>query len=642
MLTGQPKNLFAPIGGRPVKLGLCVPKTCTSNDITLLTDHILSSTLTDKLFIQKLHCDEHFGESSKQFNKLLLATLFFLVTLIAASTSATILDLPDGRKSKLNWKARSKLGWFIEVFSLTRGYKKLISARKLSHSMQFDMRVLDGLKVLSMLWIIVIHSYNFGFQWLLFDNMVRVDNVYKGAWIQWIANGTFSLDNFFLISGFLSWFKCLNVIGGLNRERKASIRKEFNCGESSSSSSSKNSINDETLRKGSSITLQQLILSIITRYLRLAPTMMFLILISVVIVPRLGWGPSWSDGSVMFEDWCHSNWFINLAMLQNFINTPNMCFSHSWYSAVNFQLFIFINIIMLALNYACKIENLAKLTLYTKWILISAIIVAQISVAALVYHLSLPAAPLVPVESLNSMLSYYGLVYIKPYYWLSSYSIGCLLAISIVSLKPSREAPSSREAPKLRMPSQRLIQITQVISVCALVSLIMSLLPYFRGAYKMSETLSSLHALLARPLWSICLAFILFGALQTKANSRKSVILKMIHALLSWNLWLPLSKLTYSAYLFHPLVMFMFYGSRVETFQFSHSLILYFTLGNIVLTYIGSTLIYLTIELPVQLFIEQTKSLFLLHFKQTLSSTGTRSTAVERSDFLALSTQRPR
>lgn len=658
-LTGQPKSLFAPIGGRPAKIGLCLPKNCTSNDVTTFTDHILSSSLHDnELYVQTIQCDDD-HESVESSSIVLILTIVMAILFIATTTSATILDLSSNtlRASKLGKQGKSRLINFINIFSICRGYKRLMSKRLDPHSnKQLDLRAIDGLRAISMFWIIVIHSYNFAFQWLLFDNLNIVDNVYKVAPIQWIANGTFSVDNFFLISGFLAWFKCLNIIGFKNDKSKLSKKqidweRVRNKEESSDSSNVIDLSDASSFNSNRRLLIKEFSSNICARYLRLVPTMMFLILISVSLLPRLSWTPNWSNATIMFDEWCHFNWYLNVLLLQNFINTPNMCFSHSWYLAVDFQLFIMVNLIILMICYFSKRVNiLIRTILYTKWFLLAATISAQLLIATLVYRFRMPSAPLVPVDSLESMLNYYGLIYIKPYYWLTSYSIGFLLAICLMSLtvkeltiqKKGRKSNDNDRLALVRV--RKFVLIIQLISPCILIGLILSILPYFKGKHKMIGTLASLHALFARPLWSLSLASMLFVILQKKSKiiSRSHLLVyRMVHTFLTLKLWLPLSRLTYSAYLFHPIVMAIFYGSRKETFKFSHSLIFYFCLGNIVLTYIGSLFIYLTIELPIQIAIKQIITMFLIRIRKNkshLSSTATR----KRSNFLGLSIRRPR
>ena len=68
--------------------------------------------------------------------------------------------------------------------------------------------------------------------------------------------------------------------------------------------------------------------------------------------------------------------------------------------------------------------------------------------------------------------------------------------------------------------------------------------------------------------------------------------------LLSARLFHPFSKLTYPAFLVHPIVMALFYG-RQEPARFSHYLMLYLILGHIVITYVSAFLLSALFELPL-------------------------------------------
>lgn len=106
-----------------------------------------------------------------------------------------------------------------------------------------------------------------------------------------------------------------------------------------------------------------------------------------------------------------------------------------------------------------------------------------------------------------------------------------------------------------------------------------------------SELQSALYSALSRPLWACAIGFIIF-ACYTKQGGP-------IEALLSARLFAPFSRLTYPAFLIHPIVMAVFYGSRQASFQFSHYLMLYLILGNIVITYASAFVLAALFELPL-------------------------------------------
>lgn len=547
-------------------LGLCVPAKCQTGEVESLTNHLLRTYLSERLQVQQIEC--HVGPEVVWYNSTCTTIgIILAIVLVGLSTAATILD-----SFKHDIQQPRKVECFIKVFSIIRGYKKLVASRSSGSDKLDDLRCLDGLRVISILWLVIVHSYNFGLQWLMFDNIEQVHDVYKSAWIQWIANGTFSVDNFFLISGMLAWLS-------LTRAAQVSSR---------------------TRRKGSNMkvrldfkrnwSLMDLAANSLRRYLRLAPTVMLMIFFSISFLPAIGWGPKWSSSTTMFDKWCRKNWFINLLMLQNFIESPNMCFSHSWFVAVDFQLFVLLQLVIIFTN---------RLPIHSdtisEWALAIGILTCQVAIAAVVYIYRLPSIPLVPTDGPESMTRYYSMIYIKPHYWCASYFLGVLLAMFV-----SHHIKSASRF-KMRSSLLRLESVALCLSLGIFLILILSSLPYFRGTILLSGLQSALFALLARPIWSLGTCCMLFPlVLQSDDRSTMSSITRIADKLMSSAAWLPLSRLTFSAYLLHPVIMAVFYGSRTETFQFSHTLLFYFTTGNIFLTYIAALISYLVIESPIQ------------------------------------------
>lgn len=129
---------------------------------------------------------------------------------------------------------------------------------------------------------------------------------------------------------------------------------------------------------------------------------------------------------------------------------------------------------------------------------------------------------------------------------------------------------------------------------------------------------SALYSSLSRPLWACSLAWIVFACLskrndnnnynrrdrkqhQTSSASSGTLLnpFRLAQAVLEAKCFIPLSRLTYAAFLIHPIVMAVFYGSRQNAFNFSHYLMLYLILGNIVITYACAFILATLFELPL-------------------------------------------
>jgi len=469
-------------------------------------------------------------------------------------------------------------GKINKSFSIETNWRKLTADRKLQGNRRVvrQLSSIDLLRVISTLWIVVIHSYNFALGWMKFDDNEEKRDVYKSLFSQFIANGTFAVDNFFFMSGFLAFLR------NRQSEKRQSISQERN---------------NPRVAGDFHNRWRRLSALIVQRYIRLVPLMMCMIFISVLMLPQLN-GTSdqqrWLVATQMFDQWCRLNWPVNILLAHNLFQTQQMCFSHSWYLAADFQLFVLLQVVIFMFNLNLS-EHGASGWITTISIFFA--LVGQLVCASLTYIYNLPAVPLVPVKDQRSVEVYYRIIYIKPFQWLSSYFIGIISAKYILDRRV--ESPTRHQTNS--------IKFLQTILTALLFSVVISNMFYFREETPMSRHYATVYSLFARPIWTICIAglIVLFSreASCKTARDRSQKATKM-------NLLSTLSRLSFSVYLLHPVVMSTFYGNRTETFQFSNYLLLYFTIGNIVLTYSGAILIYLFVERPIQNLFQTERGFF--------------------------------
>ena len=168
-------------------------------------------------------------------------------------------------------------------FSLKSNAEKILS----TDDSNSQIKTLHGLRVLMMLWIIGGHSYSFAMQWLFFQNPQSMAQAPQSLFSQVIANGTFSVDSFFFMSGLLV------TIIGLRALRRSRGKFDF-------------------------------VVYYVHRYLRMTPMMMALIAFSATLLRYMGSGPAWFESIQMYDGWCKKNWWVNALYLHNFIRRENM------------------------------------------------------------------------------------------------------------------------------------------------------------------------------------------------------------------------------------------------------------------------------------------------------------------------------
>jgi hypothetical protein len=166
-------------------------------------------------------------------------------------------------------------------------------------------------------------------------------------------------------------------------------------------------------------TWRQCAANVARRYMRMMPLMMAIIGLCVSLLRYMGDGPVWHESTMMYDHWCRQNWWLNAVFLHNFVNRENMCLSHSWYSAVDFQLFLVGQLILYALHRSRR---------WGLTLLLGLLFVSPVVTMLLTLRHHLPAVPLVSSVDEQTMNLYYGQIYIKPYSRASPYLIGILLA----------------------------------------------------------------------------------------------------------------------------------------------------------------------------------------------------------------------
>lgn len=197
---------------------------------------------------------------------------------------------------------------YLLAFSIKRNVAKIFDTTESSDSID----IFHGLRFFMMLWIIGGHSYSFAMQWLFFRNPKELQAAPSNVLSQILANGTFSVDTFLFLSGFL-------VTRVVLKQMK---------------------------KNGGQLNL---LIFYLHRYLRMTPLMMVVIAFCATLLKYMSEGPSWQESIVMYDSWCQSNWWLNALYLHNFINRENMCLSHTWYSAVDMQLYFFAPLILIPL-----------------------------------------------------------------------------------------------------------------------------------------------------------------------------------------------------------------------------------------------------------------------------------------------------
>ncbi|KAL7728267.1 hypothetical protein ACLKA6_007373 [Drosophila palustris] len=254
------------------------------------------------------------------------------------------------------------------------------------------------------------------------------------------------------------------------------------------------------------------------RYLRLAPLLAVAILVYMKLLPLLVDGPLSHIG---YDDYkkCERTWFWTLLFVQNYA-TVDICLAHSWYLGVDMQLYLISPILLIALykwGKKAAIGIVVLIVLLSVW-LFTFMMVKKLSMMD-------PNPP-------RSQRFLYFSTHLHGTPWLIGAVFGYFLHVN------------RGKSFKLN----RLVVWTGwLVSLALLFTCLFSLVAYgkFNGP-RISLLEESLYYTLSRLAWPLSLCWVVFACSQGYGG--------MANSFLSSPLWQPLSKLSYSAYVWHILI----------------------------------------------------------------------------------------
>ena len=315
------------------------------------------------------------------------------------------------------------------------------------------------------------------------------------------------------------------------------------------------------------------------RIIRILPLYLMCMGFWILVAPHLGSGPFWYQWENFLEP-CRRYWWTNIMFLNNFLpwSTPttNTCFYHSWYLAVDVQLF-FIFAPWLVILYRRNDFFARKITLFL-WcasVILTAVLAYKRRWSMNTFDGA--AVALFDIEG-----------YAKPHVRAQSYLSGMLVAM----------IPHTRE---------RYNRNSLAIALCVLGLALMAFVTvtgaYSRRACNFEELpfindcgstwnpwMTFLFTAFSRAVWSICIAIIMHLCLERRGGA--------VGTFLSWRIWTPLAKLSFGAYLIHPIVIYVWQLGGREKITFSlFSFLMDFTSVSVV-SFVFSAVAALLIEFP--------------------------------------------
>ncbi|XP_028968190.1 O-acyltransferase like protein [Galendromus occidentalis] len=364
------------------RAGICVPSVCSREDI----DKILQHLLKDVDFQGSVtRCEVQEDVPFTDLQTLIIAIITVLTLLVVLGTimdECCAIDVSsENLKLSLDGKSKdSGLVRFVTCFSLQENMADLLGSKKMSSS---NLAVLDGIRSISMLWVMFGHTYFFvenvqPFRSILNGHEMLTGNILLAG----ILNFTLSVDSFFLLSGLLimySQWKEFEETGGM-----------------------------------------RIVPFVLNKYWRMLPGL--LVTMSLLfLMPHFGSGPFWTDIMSVEITLCKEKWWSNLIFVNNVFNNQEMCLVATWYLACAFQLVLLSPLLIIPL-YRSFSSGLGVNLLF--------ILSGSLITAGLTFLYNLPPG-MIFFPDLNLLVEICSKIYQKPFNHVGPFSIGILLGYAI-------------------------------------------------------------------------------------------------------------------------------------------------------------------------------------------------------------------
>ncbi|CAM9301296.1 unnamed protein product [Chrysoparadoxa australica] len=411
-----------------------------------------------------------------------------------------------------------------------------------------EYKILDGIRVLSMLWVI------FGHTAILrlteepgVANVLDVSGPDRASWqtklLHQPALSSFtSVDCFFVLGGML-----LALLGLPKLRRRGAWR---------------------------AVPFMYLL-----RWLRLTPPVLFMVVFQTYIFPLLGDGVFWNfDYQV---ESCRQYWWTNLLYVQNLVpfdNPANSCLGEAWYLGADMQLFMI---------------SVWLLLLYTRRSTLTVCLMVVACLAscfyqfgfALHWHLHHTFVD-TTLDKARTGHSWGADLYFHTWYRFTPYFVGLLAGIFYL------------EVFRGNIPTPKLKRVMTFVS-CLTIGYHF-VWPWFAYQNTPSPVADWQHAVyigFGKAAWSIGLSTV---CLQGFTNSAG-----LVGWLLGWRAWIPLAKLSFGAFLTHGVFLNWLYYTRRTPLPFTDINNSIAWGGFSVLGYTAAIPLYLAVEHPAKRLVDE-------------------------------------
>lgn len=500
-------------------LGACIPATCSADRfITLINETVFKNVNVPSI---DMICNE---------NEPLIRS--FQMVSISFYALAFLLALASTFYEAITISQRRTPNYRLVMFSFIYNGKKLFAINHQDRrkcEKPATISCINGIRVLSMLWIVFSHNYvRIGMQPLI--NSHQILSWLKSYHSVLVVASTVSVDSFFLMSGLLT---CSGILNSLDKHRRLNLPKMY-----------------------------------LHRYLRLTPALAVVVLFTASLMKFVGSGPFWGSAMTLMSDNCHKYWWSTLLYIQNYVNPREMCLGHSWYLAVDMQLYI-----------------ISPLIIYPLWkwgrkllIPIITLIFASMATVYIMFHLHKFRLSILDVdEERNRHVHTYYPTHTRAGAWLVGIVYGYIL---------------QRTKNHFVIIPYWSVVLGWTLAGCGMLSILLADYPIQQPNYKsIPQAFDAIYESSSRVAWACGIGWIIFACVNGYGG--------LANQILSFSIWQPLGRLSYCIYLLHLPIQLMMAGAQRIPYYFTDLLAVYQFWGDIGFTITIAVVWVLIFESPV-------------------------------------------
>lgn len=431
----------------------------------------------------------------------------------------------------------------LGAWDVRTNFGKLVHVPPKATNGASETSALNGMRVVSMAWIVLGHTFAMAKAIAGYSNSLDIIDVLghsdkdaASGWpMQLVIGAEIAVDTFFFLSAVLLVLLTLRTMDAKGRRSLSYVKM------------------------------------IVYRYIRLTPALAVAMLVYwqlLRFVPSGSGGPFFVRYQESISRRCDPTWWTELLYIQNFypFNSDDVCMGWTWFLA-NDMVFFVIALPLIVLFARCKSAG---------WIASGVLAAASIGLTVWLvyqYHLSIYI-----FDTTYTRYSFYA--YSKPYCRLPAYLVGVVCGAYLWKV----------ERGDWRRPGRLSACAGLVLSVLAMAFILLCPVTDFSGVDSWGVVPSALYIAGARPVWALGCAVVTVACAFGHAP--------WVQQLLGQDVWVPLSRLTYSAYLCHPLVIKWLAGTTQTYYTWSYAMLLSRWCLNVVLTWCAALLLWLAAERP--------------------------------------------